>query len=96
MLSFFEYLRERVFQSILAGFQDALDVAEGKSATSVEQAAEKFRRTFGLNRAPLPPPSVPGSQGGKGETTSDVTKSSSFLAPPKRGPGRPRKDEPRS
>ncbi len=48
MLScFFEYLRERVFQAILAGFQDALDVAEGKSATSVEQAAEKSAEPSG-------------------------------------------------
>ena len=95
MLSFFEYLRERVFQAVLAGFQDALDVAEGKSAVSAEQAVAKFRQRFpssGLLKLPdgTTEPEKPSSTG-----LNIDPGPSGHSTPARRGPGRPRKDEPR-
>lgn len=89
MLSFFEYLRERVFRAVLAGFQDALDIADGKSNSEIDQAAEKFRQTFGTNSAALPPRKDSGS---KNISSASPTESQSAKEP-RKGPGRPRKDE---
>ena len=37
MLTFFDYLRQRAFESVLAGAQDALDVLEKRKAFSESQ-----------------------------------------------------------
>ena len=61
-LSIWEYLRERTRDAVLAGFQDALDVAEqGDTNGSQHAAATQLRTRLGApETTQLPTPSVNG------------------------------------
>ena len=92
MLSFFEYLRQRTFQAVLAGMEDAMSIAEGKCPEGQKAAAEKFLAKF-KSQAPPALPSPPASHGEKNGTTEQAQPSLPVLPenlPPRRR-GRPPK-----
>lgn len=78
MLSFFDYLRERVREAVLAGVQDAVEILEHEPfEPKLPSQTEK--------NATLQPPRPARLSMATGTTTDEK------LPPPrKRGPGRPR------
>ncbi len=86
-LSIWEYLRERTRDAVLAGFQDALDIAEqGDTNGSQHDAARQLTSRLGMPEAqPLPSASVNGRNAtGEAPTTqpqSVITEAPNRLAP---------------
>jgi hypothetical protein len=90
VLSFFEYLRQRTFQSVLAGMEDAMSIAEGKFPEGQKAAAEKFLTKF-KSQAPPALPNPAASQPAR-ETNIEQTAASVPVLPenlPPRRRGRP-------
>ncbi len=85
--SVWEYLRDRTRDAVLAGFQDALDIAEqGDTDGSQHAAARQLTTRLGMPEAqPVPSASMNGRNANGEETTTqsriELTEAPSRLAP---------------
>ena len=55
MLTFFEYLRQRAFESVLAGAQEALDYLERQQALAEQKKQLPVASQQAADRPPKPP-----------------------------------------
>lgn len=87
MLTFFEYLRQRAYRSILAGAEDALEELEGNSPDDERKSADRLLEKFrdGAERNP-PIFGAASEDSPEGEEKTTL--------PPPRKRGRPRKVRP--
>ena len=89
MLTFFEYLRQRAFESVVNGVQDALDSLENEPYSSqLSATANQPNR-----RAPANLPGQVTENEDAGEKQFSLVSTQSDALPPPRRRGRPRKSD---